>query len=150
MLGEKKLRNGTANLGRSGGKSRLRFSLSPSWIAALPLVMITACAPAATSVQSAAMPASNMAGVMVEVEGVDIWLDTLPTRTFSTVARNITPVIDGPAPIFPAQRMAAIAAAVQAQGGNAALVRTIEVPTAAGAGLFEGYRYEVDVIRYTQ
>lgn len=83
------------------------------------------------------------------VEGVDIWLDTTPTRTFSTVARSINPVIETPAPVFPAQRMAAIAAAVRAEGGDAALVRTTEVRGAAGAGIFEGFRYQVDVIRYT-
>lgn len=116
-----------------------------SLLTATTFYFLAACAPTATSTPMTPDPAPALPGFMVEVEGIEIWMDMIPTTPYSTIARSVALPVDEEGRVFPADRLAAIATVVRQRGGSAAIVRTTE--REAPNPPFAKYTYEVDVIR---
>jgi hypothetical protein len=116
--------------------------------ASLLVLLLTACGPAGDAGGEQTSRTGPLPGVHQRVDGIDIWMDTIPDRDFELVRQGVdlglpqTPE----APVFPADRMQAAAAVARELGGNAAVIRTIADTTDADPPRI--YIYETDVIRY--
>jgi hypothetical protein len=114
----------------------------------LLVLLLAACDPAGDAGGEQTSRTGPLPGVHQQVDGVDVWMDTIPDRDFELVRQGVD--LDLPessdAPVFPAERMEAAARVAREMGGSAAIIRTIADTTEADPPRM--YSYETDVIRY--
>jgi hypothetical protein len=121
-----------------------------AWIAAA--LALASCGPVDSPPPTTGAAVDRLPGVHTRVDGVDVWIDSIPPVPHQLIQANVELVFEGPAAtdpaqVMPAERVRAAAARARELGGDAALIRTLETARAASAFVYE---YEVDVVSYTR